>query len=109
MPAATAEGARTDLCVPCRCSSSRPFPKLRLQIPVPTLGTRPSASSEKKKSYTRKERGVRRRQLAGLEYTFSCQTWKAGYDAVRFEDFAGILQEEAFHMVHQLGYARARF
>ena len=36
-----------------------------------------------------------------FDYSFSCQTWKA----YNLQDFEGIMMEEAFHMVHQLGYA----
>lgn len=37
-----------------------------------------------------------------FDYAFSCQTWK-GYIVT---DIQGIMMEEAFHMVHQMGYAK---
>jgi len=38
-----------------------------------------------------------------FDYAFSCQTWKA--EVNNLADVKGIMMEEAFHMIHQLGYA----
>ena len=46
--------------------------------------------------------------LEGFDYTFSCQTWHVkdvSGDAAA-ADFSGIMQEEAFHMCHQSGFAK---
>jgi len=38
-----------------------------------------------------------------FDYAFSCQTWKTDFNDLA--DVKGIMMEEAFHMIHQLGYA----
>ena len=49
--------------------------------------------------------------LVGFDYTFSCQTHYVAIAATDNADalskFKAIMQEEAFHMVHQNGYAVA--
>jgi len=43
-----------------------------------------------------------------FDLTFSCQTWKGDYgsgESNKRREFKGIMMEEAFHMVHQNGYA----
>lgn len=46
-----------------------------------------------------------------FDYAFSCQTWHAWYygndsPLLQQRTFKGVMMEEAFHMVHQNGYAR---
>jgi len=44
-------------------------------------------------------------KLSALESTFSCQTWKGSNEGM--STLKGIMFEEAFHMIHDMGWARA--
>jgi len=55
------------------------------------------------------EEEVREEMLEDVfDYSFSCQTWKANFwdgNNVAIREIKGILMEEAFHLVHNNGYA----
>lgn len=53
---------------------------------------------------TRKEE-AKEQYLTALDYTFSCQTWKGENEGEK--SVKAIMVEEAFHMIHQNGLARA--
>lgn len=38
--------------------------------------------------------------LSGLDYTFSYQTWKGGYDGGKDKTYQSIMFDEVFHLVH---------